>query len=330
MRLHQSNQTRLLRRSAAARCKYCDTPIEWFERYDALRIPLTPEFPAQRIPVSMRWHVNNGVAYPGGDNSSGFCRVPHPAVCPAVEHEDLPDDLQEVVQLLAVRMRGRIESGEFAPYIEQPTEEEVSGPEPEETEEVRHVLAYHGTLRIAPCEISELQCVARDRKTKQRCESGVFDLAEGSWEVVDIPHAPGRQGQAILSATGGQMWVWNVSDFNALRRWWAQRCHHHCQSEEPDHVKNEWLTFHPLRHGDFILTEQPQGYERPKAEGAEIVVHDGPGKRTKCAATDCSNATLTNPPKGWLCWRCEKIEMRRTQVHRRWQHGTSGGSEPNP
>lgn len=319
MYLHRSNQTKLLRRDAAARCKYCGTPIEWFERYDALRIPLTPEFPSRRIPASMRWHVNNGVAYPGTDSNSGYCRIPHPAVCPAADHPDLLDELQEVVQRLAVRMRALIEKGEFTPYIERPSEEEVTGPDPDETEEARHIIAYHGTLRIAPCEIDQLQCIATDRKTGQRCESGVFDLNEGSWEIVELPHAPGRQGQTILSLTGGEMWAWSITEFNALRRWWVQRCHDHFESPQPDHVKNELVLFHPLRHGDFILTERPEGYERPIREGV-MVVHDGPGKRTTCAAVGCSNATLANAPEGWLCWRCEKLEKRRTQIHRRYQH----------
>ncbi|WP_226652260.1 DUF6083 domain-containing protein [Streptomyces hydrogenans] len=71
MHLHRSNQTRLLRRLAADRCKYCDTPIEWFERYDSLRIPLSPEFPAGPVPQRMQWHLAKGVAYPGGILSPG-------------------------------------------------------------------------------------------------------------------------------------------------------------------------------------------------------------------------------------------------------------------
>ncbi|WP_226651559.1 DUF6083 domain-containing protein [Streptomyces hydrogenans] len=34
-----------------------------------------------------------------------YCRIPHPAICPAAEHPDLPEELQDVVARLAVRMR---------------------------------------------------------------------------------------------------------------------------------------------------------------------------------------------------------------------------------
>ncbi|WP_328890876.1 DUF6083 domain-containing protein [Streptomyces sp. NBC_00316] len=323
MYLHRSNQTKLLRRKGSSTCKYCGTPIEWFDRYDALTIPLTPEFPSRRIPAALRWHVNRGVAYPGTDTDTGYCRIPHPSVCPAADHPDLPSELQEVVLVLAVRMRTLIEQGEFVPYTESPSEEEVSGPDPDETEGARHVISYHGALRIAPCEIDQLQCVATDSKTRLRCENGVFDLGEGHWDVVAVPYVPGRQGQSILSVTGGQMWAWAIPDFNVLRRWWVQRCHDHYASPQPDHVKNELVLFNPLRHGDFILTEKPDGYERPKPEGG-VVVHDGPGKRTTCATPDCSNATLASVPHGWLCWRCDKLEKRREQVRRRWQQPGDG------
>ncbi|MER6106376.1 DUF6083 domain-containing protein [Streptomyces sp. NPDC001832] len=324
MHLHRSNQTKVLRRKAASTCKYCGTPIEWFDRYDALSIPLTPELPSRRIPTVMRWHVNKGVAYPGTDPDSGYCRIPHPAVCPAVDHPDLPTELQEVVRVLAVRMRALIDRGEFIPYVESPSEEEVSEPDPEEAESTRHVLSYYGSLRIAPCEIDQIQCLATDHKTQQRCENGIFDLDEGQWDVVDVPYAAGRQGQSILTLTGGRMWVWTIMDFSVLRRWWVQRCHDHYESPQPDHVKNELILFDPLRHGDFILTEKPEGYERPKPEGG-VVVHDGPGTRTTCAVPDCSNATLTNVPEGWLCWRCDELERRRRLVHRRWQQPSQDG-----
>ncbi|WP_405858450.1 DUF6083 domain-containing protein [Streptomyces sp. NBC_00090] len=322
--LHRSNQTKLLRRTAVDRCKYCGTPIEWYERYDSLRIPLSPEFPARPVPPKMRWHLNRGIAYPGEDPYTKYCRIPHPAVCPAVDHHDLPPELEDVVTRLAVRMRGRIERGEFTPYIEPVEEEEVAGPDPEEVEEIRHVISYYGTLRIAPCEIHELRCIATESTTGQRCENGVFDLDEGKWEEVEVPHAPGRQGQQILSTTGGRMWAWAVHDFNYLRRWWKQHCVDHYGSSAPDHVKFELVQFHPLIHGDYILTRRPEGYERTPT-GREIVIHDGPtGEHTVCATDGCWHSTFGSQPEGWLCWNCDRAEKRRARVHRQWQHLADG------
>ncbi|MFD9047829.1 DUF6083 domain-containing protein [Streptomyces zaomyceticus] len=328
--LHRSNQTKLLRRKAVDRCKYCGTPIEWFERYDTLRIPLSTEFPAPLIPPKMRWHLSKGVAYPGGDPQTKFCRIPHPAICPAVTHPDLPDELRDVVARLAVRMRGRIERGEFAPYLEPVEEVEAEIAEPDVVDTIRHVVSYYGTLRIAPGEVHDLQCIATDRKTGQRCEGGVFDLDDGKWEEVEIPHAPGRQGQQILSETGGRMWAWAVNDFELLRRWWKQRCIDHFRSSQPDHVPFEVVLFHPLKHADYILTARPEGYERtPK--GDQLVVHDGPTKDiTTCAAASCRHSTLGKMADGWLCWSCERTERRRARVHRRWQYAAEAVEEDTP
>ncbi|MCZ0982953.1 DUF6083 domain-containing protein [Streptomyces diastatochromogenes] len=317
--LHRSNQTKLLRRNTTDRCKYCSTPIEWFERYDTLRIPLTPELPTSRIPPRMRWHISKGVAYPGGDPQTEFCRIPHPAICPAVPHPDLPDELQDVVTRLAVRMRGRIERGEFVPCL-APVEEAAEVSVPEAVGNIRHVISYYGTLMIAPGEVHDLQCIATHAGTGQRCEASVFDLDEGKWEEVDIPHAPGRQGQQILSGAGGRMWVWTINDFDCLRRWWKQRCVDHYRSPQPHHVEFELVKFHALIHGDHILTTRPEGYERT-TKGERLVVHDGPAMDvTVCSNVGCRHSAFGKMEEGWLCWSCERTAKRRARVHRRWQH----------
>ncbi|MGW9120237.1 DUF6083 domain-containing protein [Streptomyces sp. NPDC055663] len=317
--LHRSNRTKVLRRTATSLCKYCGTPVEWFERHDGLRIPLTCEFPASRIPVRMRWYIDRGVAYPGTDASSGYCRIPHPAICPAVDHPDLPSDLQDVVRRLAVRMRASIESGDFIPFVETVTEEEVESPGPEQVQPTRHVIDCHGSLRIGPCAIEELQCIARDTLTGQRCETGICDFSEGRWELTDInqQQATGRLGQQVLEITGGSIWVWHLTDFNVVRRWWAQRCHEHFNTDDPDHVANEFVPFHPLRHDAHVLTERPTGYD-PQSNGEKrIFIHDGPEQRTECASPSCSNATILSPQEGWLCWRCEELQRRRQRIHQR-------------
>ncbi|MCL7430153.1 DUF6083 domain-containing protein [Streptomyces sp. YS415] len=316
LHLHRSNYSKLLRRDGSTRCKFCGTPIEFFDRYDGTRIPLTPEFPSRAIPERMRWYLHRGVAYPGSDGQ--YCRMPHPAVCPAVKHADLPDKVAEIVKVLAVRMRQAIESGEFTPYDEAATETDVESPEPEEAEDIRHIVAYHGTLRIGPCAIEDLQCIAVDFRTGERCDNGVYDVDEGEWQQVDIDttHVAGRAGQMVLDRTQGRVWAWHVNDWQIARRWWTQRCPEHINSTQPDAVDNEFVPFHPVRHDDYILDSRPLGYERQKTEEV-IVVHDGPrGGRTRCAT--CTNSTVATVPEGWLCWQCEKAARRRTRVHRRW------------
>lgn len=318
MYLHRSTKTTVLRRAGASRCKYCNTPVEWFERYDALKIPLTNEFPSRRVPAKMRWHIERGIAYPGTDAYSGYCRIPHPAICPAVDHPDLPPDIQDLVRVLAVRMRTAIEKGEFTPYVEPVAQEEVEHPEPEQAQQVRHVIAYGGTLRIGPCAIEGLRCIARDSQTGQRCESAVCDLSEGRWETVSIDEkqATGRQGQMVLNLTGGTIWAWQVADFSIAVRWWRQHCPEHHNSPQPDHVQNEIIPFHPLRHDAYVLTERPADYDLTPDD--RVVIHHGPTTRTTCASPSCSNTTVLTHPTGWLCWQCEKQERRRRRTHQRW------------
>ncbi|MER5747122.1 DUF6083 domain-containing protein [Streptomyces sp. NPDC002225] len=321
MHLHRSNQTKVLRSAAVSRCKYCGVPVEWFDRHDGMRIPLTCEFPTRCIPARMRWHVDRGVAYPGHDTSSQYCRIPHPAVCPATDHPDLPPPLQDVVRRLAIRMRTGIDNGTFIPPpVETETETDAESPGPDQVQHVRHVINCHGSLRIGPGPIEELQCIARDSHTEQRCENGICDLTEGRWELTSInpDHATGRQGQQILDLTGGSIWAWHLTDFTVVRRWWAQRCHAHFGTDEPDHVANEFVPFHPLRHDAHVLTQRPDGYDLPGVSDGRHDIRCGPEERVKCATPTCSNSTVTSPHKGWLCWQCEKLQQRRERTHRRW------------
>lgn len=324
MYLHRSTKTTTLRSSGVSRCKYCGTPVEWFERYDAAKIPLTNEFPSRRIPPNFRWHIERGIAYPGTDASNAYCRIPHPAICPAIDHSDLPPVIEELVRLLAVRMRTAIDKGEFSPYVEPVVAEEVESPEPENVEPVRHVIAYGGTLRIGPCAIEELQCIARDSQTEKRCEYGVCDLSEGRWEPVPIDEkqAVGRLGQMVLNLTAGTIWAWVLADFNVALRWWKQQCPEHYSNPQPDHVMCELVTFHPLRHDAYILTERPA--EDTASPTSAVVVHEGPRARTKCASSSCSNASVLEHPDTWLCWQCEKLERRRRLIHQRWAKPPEG------
>jgi hypothetical protein len=328
MRLHRANQSQLLRRIGAGHCKYCGTRVEWFDRYDTQRIPLTPEVPTSRVPERFRWHLYNGIAYPGADpRSARHCRLPHPAVCPALEHTDLPPELTEVVTRLGVMMNGRITRGEFVPAPVPTVEEEVSEPDPGDRDAAeadgltRHTLHYASTLRLAPCRIEDVRCIAAV-EDGERCPNSIFLVDEGFWEQVDLPHAPGREGQTILSRTDGRMWVWSLkpADFTVVSRWLKQRCpDHEGHSAAPDHSSREWTAFHPLRHADYIVTERPEGYDPPPVHSS-LTVHDGPQSRRQCAADGCYNSTVGDAEDGWMCWRCTKLAKRREQVNRRWQN----------
>lgn len=329
MRLHVANQSKLLRSTGTDRCKYCGTPVEWFDRYDTQRIPLTPEVPSGGVPARFRWHVSQGVAYPGADPRSDLhCRLPHPAVCPALEHRDLPDELNDLVVKLGVRMRAQVARGRFVPFLAPEAEEEIGEPEPQaETapDNTRHTMQYSEKLRLAPGRIEDLRCIAA-LEDGERCPNGVFVVDEGAWELADLPHAPGRAGQMLLSQTGGAMWVWSLKggDFTAVTRWLKQRCPvHEGPSNAPDHGPREWVEFHPLRHSEHVVSERPQGYDPPSAAKG-ITVHDGPRNGQQCATDGCYNTTVTSEQQGWLCWRCAKSAKRREHTRRRRRRTENG------
>ncbi|WP_146074938.1 DUF6083 domain-containing protein [Streptomyces sp. Ru73] len=330
--LNPGSSSNRIRSTAVEFCRYCGEAIEWFDRFDRKRIPLTPEVPSKRIPDRFRWHIDGGIAYPGSyaQHMGGYCRIPHPAVCPALDHQDLPRILQTYATALGMRIQKRIACGKFTPAAVPDCEEEVSEPDPESTgAPERHILSFGGALRLAPGPIEDVQCVAADVSSTDRCPEMIFDADEGGWAPVDIPHAAGREGQMILSQTGGQMWVWSLSSlsFSSARRWLDQHCPNHTEhSTAPDAVEREWVTFHPLRHADYILAKRPSGYALPFNQGEENAIHSSPGKRSICASQGCNNGSLAPVGKDWLCWQCTKVAKRRVQTHRRWQ--AEGSASP--
>ncbi|MEU9298506.1 DUF6083 domain-containing protein [Streptomyces sp. NPDC048266] len=323
MHLHRSNGTTLLRRDAVDRCNHCGTPIEWFDRFDDKRIPLSPEVPARPVPAPMRWHVARGVAYPGADPHTGQCRISHPAICPALEHTDLPPQIQDLVNMLAVRMRQRIDQGLLLPAEERPAAKpQASRPEPSVSS--RHVISLHTTLRIAPCTVNDVRCTALDYEG-ERCENGLFDLNEGKWEEIDVPHSPGRHGQRLQSETGGRMWVWSLYEFSHALRWGRQLCADHDGGPVLSQAENELVPFSPFTHGEFILARRPAGYDRPPA-AQDLGIHAGPKNHTVCAEPGCSNASARAEQPGWLCWKCNRVAKQRARIHRQWQQAQP--SEP--
>lgn len=329
MRLHGASPTKLLRGSAAGRCRDCDLSIEWFDRHDKQRIPLTPEVPSRSVPEPFRWHVNAGIASPGTDPyAPDHCRIPHPAVCPARDHTGLPAAMAQLVGALAVRMRNRITRGEFAPVPDPApnagatataTADDTVRPAPALDGAVRHVLHYAQTFRLAPGRIEDVRCTAQ-LGDGQRCAESVFLADEGTWTQVDLPHVPGREGQSILSLGDGQMWVWSLQNagFTTVSRWLDQRCpHHEDETLTPGHTDREWETFHPARHSAHLLTSRPHGYDAPTP--ATVPRPELRRRGRECADPTCTNGADWPAPEGWKCWRCAKTAGRRALTERRWR-----------
>ncbi|MFF2191725.1 DUF6083 domain-containing protein [Streptomyces sp. NPDC058157] len=84
-------------------CENCGLPVEGRRAIDEDQVLLQPgEFPAHRIPEQARWHLANGIAWPGNDTA--WCRLDHAEVCPAgpePEHRAL----RELHRRLALRAR---------------------------------------------------------------------------------------------------------------------------------------------------------------------------------------------------------------------------------
>ncbi|MFJ9520644.1 DUF6083 domain-containing protein [Kitasatospora sp. NPDC101801] len=336
-RLHATSPSRTLRSHAEGRCRWCGNRIVWFDRYDGGRIPLTPvEFPKAGIPQRYRWTVSGGLAQPGSHGRlDQFCRIAHPAICPAAQHEDLDERLLPLLQSLGVLTQKMIRAGEFTPppQSEAATEEAVQDAEPEaapaaDSRPVRHVIAWNDRLRIAPGPVDDLRCVAFDDNTQERCDRPVFDETEGCWQQIPLPPPATRRRTA---APRGAIWVWELTPLaymDALR-WVRQHCQAHHGSDATNAVAVEIVDFHPDRHAAYLTRTRPEGYQdAEKDTGAEEP--SGP-KRTTCASTDCHNATLDRrAPKGWLCWQCTRTAKRRVTTHRRWQSDPTSEQPARP
>ncbi|MEU8828826.1 DUF6083 domain-containing protein [Streptomyces sp. NPDC048636] len=322
LRLHASSASKALRADNASRCLYCHHRIEWFDRFGGGRIPLLPkEFSSRAVPDRCRWSVVNGLAYIG-DGGRDRCRIAHPTMCPAVEHEDNDPALEGARRAHATRTRKWIDEGAFIPAAKGPgDEEEVTDQRvPTQVSDVRHVMFYLHTLWIAPTTIYALRCVARAHSSGSRCKNPVFnsDIREGYWDQRDIPVPPGRAGQETLWA-GRQMWVYNLSGLETgeMQRWLGQRCSSHGPSSPaPDDTPPEWNQFNTWRHAKFILYERPAGV--PESQSPLSALWK-PQEPTTCAGTGCNNGRLGAVEEGWLCRRCKPVHAKRERTHKKWQ-----------
>ncbi|MCT9094238.1 DUF6083 domain-containing protein [Streptomyces sp. ASQP_92] len=321
MRVHRSSASKTLRAGATKRCIYCNHPIEWYERGDNReRLPLLLQsFPSHLLPERYRWSVFNGLVYFGEDGS--YCRIAHPAVCSAIHHE-YEKALDGLRRSYKVATATSIQKGEFVPApLKEVCEDDVVEQVTQTSSNIRHVVRYNYVLLLAPCEVDQIQCVARASSTGERCKKTVCmeDVAEGLWVQVEIPPAPGRGGQETLMA-GQLMWVYDMSglDPQSFMRWKAQTCATHHDTSAPQAEMPEWVWFDTWRHGQFITYDEPEmAREARKRPASPFFVQVAARTGAKCA--QCGQYSHTKQEAGWLCAKCAAIALRREQTHRKWQ-----------
>ncbi|MEU1289774.1 DUF6083 domain-containing protein [Kitasatospora sp. NPDC005856] len=312
--IHRGSPSKVLRARAAGRCKWCGNRVAWYDRHDGGRIPLAPvKFPSHRVPPRFQWSVDLGMAATGA--LFDWCFLAHPAICPAIEHEGLPQEFEDMVRVLGVRMRKMIDSGEFVPADPPLDETEVAEPEPAAAAgaDERHVISHGSLLRICPGRIEDLRCVA-EGAPGQRCERPVFHADDGRWVEVVIPPAKGRAGKLIMLTFSGRMWAWEIDplDFREASSWMWQRCLSHASAAEV--YERELVDFSTIRHHDFILRHRPAGYEPAVARREPRTVTGTSSERIICAGDGCHNGTVVEVDDGWLCWRCAPKNRRRQAV----------------
>ncbi|MFD4370610.1 DUF6083 domain-containing protein [Streptomyces sp. NPDC058486] len=322
LRIHKNSASKTLRREAVERCRYCHHPIDWYQRYDNdAWIPLLlGEFPAHRLHPRLHWSVFNGVAH-SGDDGTTRCRIPHPAVCPALQHDDDLTELEGLRRSYAVTTRGWIDEGVFVPAQRQVSEEEITEQFIEGVGVIRHTVSYASVLLLAPTTVDELRCIARAATTGGRCQRTVFDTGrpEGHWDEVHIPVPSGRAGQATLW-DGQRMWIYSLDALYPLewKRWRSQRCTDHAETSAPSVGKEEWLPFHALRHDDFIVRDRPADlYTRDRGIGLGGSLFQPKVGQYRCAS--CTNRSYEPQSKDWLCWECAPVAARRARTHAKWQ-----------
>ncbi|MER6047243.1 DUF6083 domain-containing protein [Streptomyces sp. NPDC056149] len=327
MRVHRSSASTALRRDAMARCRFCGHRMEYFDRFDGGRIPMMPhQFRSIGIPERLRWSIDNGVAHVG-DSGRLLCWVPHPAVCPMVEHVDDDPELERARLAHLLWTRRWIEAGEFTPDLRESSAEADVAEQHAELEAgvVRHVVRYASWMWLGPDLVDRIRCVARADASGLRCQNRVLGTGayEGGWEQAEVPDSPGRARQEGLWA-GMEMWVYQLHALypHEFKRWIRQRCTDHApgSSSAPDAVAPQWVPFDAWRHSEFMLFERPRWKPDLKRQAHPLLsrlelAHDP----TPCATAGCGNGTIMPVAAGWLCWQCEKKEQRQRRVHHRWR-----------
>ncbi|MFH8620154.1 DUF6083 domain-containing protein [Streptomyces sp. NPDC017979] len=323
MRLHKNSASKMPRKPCVRRCIYCHHPVDWYERHDTKTwLPLLlQEFPSPLLPRRYHWSVFNGLAYLG-DGGTSYCRIAHPAVCSALEHDD-ERVLRGLRRRYAVETRSWIEKGEFVPAPREVLEHDVVEQHVPRDVAIRHVITYTCWTWLAPAAVDQVQCVALAASTGERCKNTVLDddLYQGHWAQVDIPMPPGRAGQETLWA-GQQMWVYDLNALfpNEYSRWRHQRCSLHESGGAPDATMPQWVTFDTFRHQDFVTYERPKMSHERRREDHPLLSLLRPVKdASQCNADNCTNRSYQKENEKWLCWECNPIAIRRAKTHAKWQ-----------
>ncbi|MEU6110655.1 DUF6083 domain-containing protein [Streptomyces albidoflavus] len=254
IQIHDSSPSRLLRKGQQRPCKYCGNLVEWFERTNDVGIPLVPKpLPADRVPMSQRWHVYGGVAHAAWDGTA-VCRVAHPAVCPA-DPTQRPDGLlRDVLLRYRTLMNIRMDKHHWVPDLHpaHPTTPTAAA-EPQ----ARHVVLLLSILYLAEGEITDIRCVAQT-KAGERCRSALAHGDPGFW----LEHPIQDAGRSTLSAdlVGTPMLVYSLQSlsWDEQLRWRDQRCEVHGSGEVPALAASAWESFDPFLHVDHV--RRPKGY----------------------------------------------------------------------
>ncbi|MET9347563.1 DUF6083 domain-containing protein [Streptomyces termitum] len=161
--------SRLLCCAQNARCPHCGNRID---RHTASprSVSLHPgELPTELVPADYCWHLASGIAYPAGD-SSPWCRIAHPAVCPADTHSvDLPDSFSTIRRRLALHTRRLIDTAGFTALPSPPP----ATPEHLACQPQRPIVQLLYTRYVAAVPVKVIQCVAQTVR-RTRCATPVL------------------------------------------------------------------------------------------------------------------------------------------------------------
>ncbi|GAA3185379.1 hypothetical protein GCM10010451_38250 [Streptomyces virens] len=268
LRVACDGTSRLLRCGQVGRCRDCGNRIEWYHRSTEQSVRLHPhELPSARVPAACRWHVSSGIAHPAEDGS-GWCRVPHAAVCPAREASRVPPQLVGLRRALAVNTRRLIDAGAFTPPA-RPADGPVEGRAA--CRPARPIVQMLYVRYLAAHPVDEIQCVTQTRR-RHRCPSPLLapGTPAGIWRLIP---ATAAAGQLALPAEVMAVYDLTTLPYAEQMRWRAQHCPQHAATPTAaDLAVADWTPFDPLHHGEHIHTRlpAPARHHRPVGRSREV------------------------------------------------------------
>ncbi|MFI7296844.1 DUF6083 domain-containing protein [Streptomyces sp. NPDC050121] len=241
--------TRLLRHGPSRICRRCGHRLDLYPRPNQPPIALHPtELTVQSVPVTCRWHLSSGIAYPH-DDGSDWCRIPHAALCPALTPScQTSPHINALRRQLAVCTRRLIDTGRLTP---------APGTQPAATgHPARPVVNMLLGRYLAEGPLECIRCVAQIRH-RQRCPHPVLhpDSPAGTWRLL-----PTGTVRRPIRLTDTLMAVYDLSflPHTEQRRWRIQRCPAHAVlTAAADLAVTTWQIFDPLRHATHVHTRLP-------------------------------------------------------------------------